>query len=266
MPDATMLIHLAVQAAGRRPGAGPIYVETDMHRVLVEPWNAASATLFLLMAVSWVIRLRGQYRKHAFLTACLPLMVIGAVGGTVYHAFRGQRVWLFMDWMPIAILCLAGSIYLWSKLLKRWWYALLIIPAVVILQTLNFRVFFRYFRQMGIAITYTTMAVLVAASAVGVLWKTRWRNGIFPLLAAVFFLVAISMRTLDAWAVRHPAHWVHQVLPMGSHFLWHVFGALAGQMIIVYFYRLPDALAAAGGAGAAAPAGAIPCAETADNA
>src|SRR5262245_28804955 len=73
---------------------GPVYVETErnLDRVgtgaVVEPWNAASALLFLVVVVVWLVRLRGRYRKHPFLTCCLPLLAAGGVGGVVYHAFR----------------------------------------------------------------------------------------------------------------------------------------------------------------------------------
>jgi len=224
------------EAAVRRPDHGPIYLETRRYlaegaeRLIVEPWNTVSCLLFLALVVFWLVRLRGQYRRHAFLTACLPLVLIGGVGGTVYHAFRSDRIWLFMDWMPIAALSLAVGIYLWSRLLSRWWYALLIIPAVFALQRLNFYLFARHGRGAAFVMTYSLMGLVVVVPAVGVLIKTRCRHGIWPLLGLIFFVVAISARTTDAW-------WP-DVFPMGTHWLWHVFGAAAGQMVAEYLYRL----------------------------
>jgi uncharacterized membrane protein len=210
-----------------------------MSQWVVEPWNAVSAALFLLVAVFWLIRLRGRYRQYPFLTACLPLAFIGGVGGTVYHAFRGHAVWLFMDWMPIAILCLAISVYLWSKLFRHWTYALLVIPIAFLIRTGGFALFGGP-RRMGIAVGYVLTGVFIMAPAVLVLWRTRGRYAVYPVLAAVFFILAIVARQVDAAAVRNPSlAWIPDAMPMGVHFIWHVFGALAGHMIAEYLYRLP---------------------------
>ncbi|MFW6132327.1 MAG: hypothetical protein ACOC8F_00410 [Planctomycetota bacterium] len=235
---------LIASARSRAPGPGPTYIETDTARRLVEPWNAASALLFLALAAWWLWRLRGRYRRHAFLTACLPLVLVGGVGGTVYHAFRGHHVWLLMDWMPIAALCIATAVYLLGKLLRRWWYALPIVPAFFLVQTANFRLLAAHGQvQVAIAVSYSMLAGLIVVPTLGVLWKTRWANGRWTLLAAGCFVLAIAARQLDALAVDTGRTWMTQWLPMGSHFLWHVFGAGAGHCVAVFLYRLPDAWA-----------------------
>ncbi|MHC4983948.1 MAG: hypothetical protein ACYTF6_12385 [Planctomycetota bacterium] len=233
------LLRFVIEIAARRlrgPGGGPWYLETGRHvgSVIREPWNAASCLLFLILAAFWFIRLRGQYKRHAFLTACLGLVAVGGVGGTVYHAFRAHPVWLYMDFMPIFALCFAVAIYLWSRLLRRWWWVLLTVPAVFVFLILNFRVFFPHLIRWAIVITYSLMVVLIALPAVGVLYRTRFRFGVFLLLAAVFFVLAITARTTDKY-------WPG-VFAMGTHWLWHVFGAAAGHMVGEYLYRLPRAL------------------------
>jgi hypothetical protein len=228
---------LLIQATVRLPDHGPVYLETRKYvaegaaRLIVEPWNTVSCLLFLALAVFWLVRLRGQYRRYAFLTACLPLVLIGGVGGTVYHAFRAHRVWLFMDWVPIATLCMAVSVYLWSRLVARWWYGLLVAPALFGLLRLNFRLFFPDHLRFAFVVTYGLMGLVIVLPALGVLLKTGFRHGIYPLLALVFFVIAIATRTTDAW-------WPG-TFPMGTHWLWHVFGAAAGQMVAEYLYRLP---------------------------
>ncbi|HUS48177.1 MAG TPA: hypothetical protein VM098_08655 [Phycisphaerae bacterium] len=225
-----------MQAAARMPDHGPTYLETRKYvaegaaRLIVEPWNTASCLLFLALAVFWLIRLRGQYRRHVFLAACLPLVAIGGVGGTVYHAFRAGHIWLMMDWMTILGLCLAVSGYLWSRLPRRWWYGLPVILAVVAIGGLGFRLVGGHRHGMGIAMIYSLMGLMIAVPAVAVLWKTHRRHGVYPLLALIFFAIALTMRTTDLW---WPA-----AFPMGTHWLWHLFGAGAGQMVAEYVYRL----------------------------
>jgi len=224
------LVQLGQTLRGRWPDGGPIYLETNLDRLIAEPFNAASAMLFLLIVAYWLVRLRGQYRKHLFITCCMPVLLVGGVAGTVYHAFRANHVWLMMDWMPIAILCIAAGVYLWSKLLKAWWWALLIVPAVVAFQFLNFGLLRRQSIQLAILNTYMLMGLLILAPAGAVLWKTRWRYFGLVTAAAACFALAVFARAADAW-------WP-QSIPMGTHFLWHVFGAAAVQLLAEYLYRL----------------------------
>lgn len=236
MPMLAMLLAQATRPARN----GPRYIETDRSLWIVEPFNAASAALFLLVAVYWLWRLRGRYREYPFLTACLPLVLIGGVGGTVFHGFRGHRVWLFIDWVPIAILCFAVGIYLWSKLLRRWWYALIIIPVVFGIQTVNFTIARAVGRfGLGIAFSYSLLGAVILVPAIAVLVKTGWRFGRWPLAALLFFVAAIAARQIDSHAVDTGRTWLTDWMPMGSHFLWHVFGAAAGHCVAEYLYRLP---------------------------
>ncbi|EMR01263.1 hypothetical protein [Cesiribacter andamanensis] len=90
---------------------GPVYAETDLSRPLVEPWNAVSSLAILLPAVYWALRLRGQYRQHPFLALCLPLLFLGGLGSTLYHAFRSHRLWLMLDITPTALLTLLLALF-----------------------------------------------------------------------------------------------------------------------------------------------------------
>jgi len=230
------LLAKAEYVRSRIPGGGPRYLETDLTRTIVEPVNAASALAFLIVAGVWIVRLRGRWRTRPFITCCLPLMIVGGVGGTVYHAFRAHRVWLMLDWVPILVLCITAGVYLWAKLLRqRWAYALLLIPAVVIVLTLNFGLIFHRNFRVAIPVTYALLGMVILVPAAGVLIKTRGRNGLFTLAAVVCFALALLARTTDS---RWP-----EAIPMGTHFLWHLFGALAAYLMIAYIYRLPDVLA-----------------------
>ena len=98
----------------RRDG-GPIYAETNLSHLIVEPYNAISAILFLVVVVYWWSKLRGKYEQHTFLSYVIPILGIGGVGGTLYHAFRYTSIFHYMDWLPILFLCMAGSFYFCYK-------------------------------------------------------------------------------------------------------------------------------------------------------
>lgn len=241
---ADLLGMLAQLPAASRPAHGPVYVETDLTRIIVEPWNAASAGLFLAIVAYWAWRLRGRVREHLFIAVCLPLLLVGAVGGTVYHAFRGAAIWLMMDWMPIVILCVSFGVYLWSRVWRWWPMALTGVGALFLALRAAFTVL-----PIGLAVNlaYAGMAAYVLVPAGVVLWRTRLRWAGYVVGAALCFAAAISARVVDAWAVEQAragldtAGTVLTALPMGTHFLWHVFGALATHLAIAYVYRLDRA-------------------------
>jgi len=223
---------------------GPIYVETrgwlaNPHSWLVEPYNAVSALLFLAMVVYWLVALRGQFRRYRFIAWCLPLLAVGGVGGTVYHALRVHMAFLIMDWLPILLLCVAGSVFLWLRVLPRWYWVLVIIPLFLVIQITAFRTLPH---RWAINASYSVLALLVATPAVIVLVKTRFRHLGWLACALGCFVLAVANRAGDAWPE------ITDYLPMGCHWLWHVFGALAAQAVIQYFYLLIRDERAAGSA------------------
>jgi hemolysin III len=211
---------------------GPIYTETDMNRFVVEPFNAGSALLFVLIVAYWAWRLRGRFHKHPFISACLPVLFIGGVGGTIYHAFRLSWVFLFMDFMPIVILTIAASFYFWRKVLYRSWQLWVVFPAFLAVMIGSRWLLWQYgsetLRPFVINIGYALTGLMVLIPLFLLLRKTRWRYGGVVLWALACFGLAVLFRTADPWG------W----FPFGTHWLWHVFGAFACSALIEYVYRL----------------------------
>lgn len=207
------------------PDGGPHYTETDLSQLIAEPWNAVTAFLFLIIVGFWVYQLWGEFKEHKFLTAVLPILAIGGVGGTIYHAFRASSVFLVMDWLPILLITLGGSIYFMIKLLGKWYYGVLVIIAGVGLEFLNFNLVpMRY----AINVSYSIMGLLVLSPIIIQLIKTRFFGVQWVGIAFGCFALAILFRTAD------PEGW----LPMGTHFLWHIFGALTCHFMFWYIYKL----------------------------
>ncbi|MCB9235771.1 MAG: hypothetical protein H6581_29255 [Bacteroidia bacterium] len=204
---------------------GQQYTETNLENLIAEPFNAVSALLFLGIVAWWAFRLRGKYRKHLFLTLSLPVLLIGGVGGTIYHAFRISQVFLVMDWLPILILCLAGSIYFFIRGGGGWiggigafvglfglrWLASQFVPANYMIST-----------------GYGIMALLILIPIIMVMVKTRFFEAKWVAFALISFLIAIFFRTVDHLA------WI----PIGTHFLWHIFGAAACHFVLEYVFSL----------------------------
>ncbi|MDX2286617.1 MAG: hypothetical protein NW241_20795 [Bacteroidia bacterium] len=213
---------------------GPVYAETDLSRVIVEPFNGLSAALFLLIVAYWALRLRGAWRRHLFMAAALPVLAIGGIGGTIYHTFRIHEFFLAMDWMPIMILTLAASVYFLIRAIGNW------IPAVGIVLGFFFLQGFVYSqfdadpplipRYLIINLGYAMMGTLVLLSVGWLLVRTRFAHARWIYLAVLSFALALFFRTADSWG------W----LPMGTHFLWHLFGAAASHCVLGYLYYLNE--------------------------
>lgn len=214
---------------------GPVYTETAQATAsdfIVEPMNGLSAALFIGVVLFFARRLRGQYRRHKLLTYALPVLGIGALGGTLYHAFRMSRVFLAMDWMPIMILTMAASIYFMWQLLPKWYQVLGVFLAcvtfsgVLMVSAVQFGLFPRHY---AINVNYGLTALYVLAPIALYLRRRQWAHSRWMLLAAGAFILAWFFRLLD-----NPSGGMYYP----THALWHTFGALATAFSFELIYRL----------------------------
>lgn len=209
--------------------SGPIYKETLMGRFPVEPWNTASNLFFLGIVIYWSIQVYKAYQVHRFIAYTLPILFIGYIGGTIYHATRSHEVWLLMDWVPILLLTVAVGVYYAIKQRLSWFYAgvLVVIPTFF---TFSLKHLFDISRNMANLVSYTLMAFAILYPMYGYLKKSDWKNGKWVLFALFSFVTAITFRSIDKLLS-------FELLPMGTHWLWHSFGALAAHFLITYIFR-----------------------------
>lgn len=215
--------------------SGPIYAETMAGRFPVEPFNTYSNFLFLGIILYFAFKLFGQYKRHLFLSLCLPILMLSWVGGTLYHATRSAEIWLFLDWVPIVALCLAVSVYFIFKIAHHWWHNVMIL-AVVLLIVIGGRML-PWPDSLRISIGYVLTVLGLLLPLALYLYKTQYKNLNYVLLAVLSFVVAVVFRSFDAHL---------DLLYMGSHWLWHSFGAVAVFFLMRYIYldKLPRQSAA----------------------
>lgn len=207
------------------PDGGMLYRETDMAHFFPEPLNAITAVLFLAIAIFWTLKMKGNFKGYPFLTYCLVLLYIGAIGGTIYHAFRQWPVFIMMDWMPIMVLCFSAGFYFLAQSLK-WYYAIVMVLIYLVL-TLGLRNWILVDNpSLFINVNYAIMASFVLFSVLSYLIYTQWKAGKWVGFALLSFVLALTSRIIDKW------EW----LDFGTHFLWHTFGAIATFCMFNYIY------------------------------
>jgi hypothetical protein len=203
---------------------GPIYKETNPSNFIVEPLATISNLGFLATALYWFFKVRYD-RKNRFLLFLLPFLVIGFIGGTVFHATRSSQIWLFMDFLPIIFIFISMMIYFWNKSGLRWWQTLVIIllPFIImpILALLGIA-------RGGPAIGYSMMGIFLILPIVYYSFRINKKHRNIAFLAFASALIAIFFRSVDLLVP----------IPTGTHFLWHLFGALGTHLMFMYIYRI----------------------------
>jgi hypothetical protein len=232
----------------RMPDFGPIYKETPSDpfaanaRFPAEPWNTVTASFFILIAMYWFWRLKGEYRHYPFIVSCLPILLAGGIGGTLYHAFRTRTAYFLLDVIPISVLGIAGSLYLTIKLSRS-------MGRLRVMATAFGLFVFYFFLNWGIRLipnppanlpvnlSYASLAIVLLTPASVVLVKTQFRHVGWVIVALVCFCFGWFFRLVDNTSL---IDW-----PMGTHWLWHTYGAATTLFLTEYFYRLErdDALA-----------------------
>lgn len=207
------------------PDGGMLYTETNMAQLFPEPLNAITSGFFLMIALYWTVKMKGNFKSNPFLTYCLVLLYIGGIGGTVYHALRQWSVFIMMDWMPIMLLCVSAGVYFLAQSTK-WYYAVLMVLGYVGLQFSIRNLLSADNIHLFVNINYALMALLVLLPVLKYLIYTKWKAGKWVGYALLSFALALTFRIADKW------EW----LSFGTHFLWHSFGAIATFCMFNYIY------------------------------
>lgn len=210
---------------------GLLYTETNLDHFFPEPLNMITSALFLIPTVYWLIRLKGFDKRYTFLSIATYFLLTACVGSTIYHGLRKWKFFIYMDWVPIAVLCLLASGYFWYKLTGRWYYALL---AYVIFVGTVFGI--RKFMplqdvQLSVSLNYGVMVLMIILPLALLLIRMKGHNVWLVVTSLLAFGTALFFRVADKW------QWVS----FGTHFLWHFFGAVATSVIFVFIYRFKDA-------------------------
>ncbi|WP_424492632.1 ceramidase domain-containing protein [Salinimicrobium sp. GXAS 041] len=206
---------------------GPVYTETDLSRFPVEPFNTFSNLVFLSIIIYFAFKVYKEPAKHYFLALSIPVLFLGFIGGTVYHATRSSPVWLYLDWVPIILLCMAASIYFIFRLQKSLLYKIAIIVLVAFIS-----IGVRRLSVPGLSkdtVGYIATALALLLPLVWYMIATGFKNAKYIGASLMSFSFAIFFRMFDRFVET-------EFFFMGTHWLWHLFGGIAVFFLMSYIF------------------------------
>ncbi len=155
----------------------------------------------------------------------LPFLLIGFLGGTIYHGTRSHWVWMAMDVLPIYILGIMTSYYHWRlikishKMIVLVFIVLFLLPNLILWTTL---VHWPHRFTAG----YLSLVIPCVLPMVLDQWRLGGKYLKSFLIPLVLILVSLLFRTLDS----HP--WVTMNFTIGTHWLWHLGGGLTCYFLL----------------------------------
>lgn len=206
---------------------GPIYRETNMFATIREPFNMASAALFIAIAVYWLVQLKGR-RDTRFQYWINCGLLVGGLGGTLFHGFRVHFIFLALDFVPILGLSIATAFYFWFKVLPRRRYVL--IPLLILIVGRGLLYLAGYERATQINASYGGLGFFIILPVILFLLKSNGVGAPWVFCSIVMFGLALFCRANDFAPYFAAIH--------GGHWLWHVFGAASVGALQIYLFRV----------------------------
>ncbi len=215
---------------------GPQYCETPLGLAAVsfpvEPFNTYSNLAIILFAlVGFVVVGRRAPRSVDLYILCSLLLATG-IGSFFWHGLR-ERWALSLD-VWAGVLFLMALFFLWARRVMPLWQAAIFFVAFFFVT--------RYFDEINL-IPFGRWASIMPAVLLfgGYLIYRTWAHAKSGAYLGCFAigstLLALTFRTLDRLAVEQAAC---DVVPTGTHFLWHGFlsaGAFLGILAMVAVVR-----------------------------
>ncbi|EAU41393.1 hypothetical protein FP2506_01460 [Fulvimarina pelagi HTCC2506] len=196
-----------------------------------EPLNAITNAAFLLAALIVFVRSRGGARPGLVEMALIALVSVIGVGSFLFHTFATRWAGL-ADVLPITVFIFAYFAYALRRFVRLGWIATAIC-------TLLFFVVSPLAEPVFSPIVGGSAAYLPGLFAMlgigGFLLAGRHPAGRLVFAAGIVFTASLAFRIAD-----DP---LCDIMPLGTHFLWHVFNAVTLGLLLTAatrFGALPD--------------------------
>lgn len=155
------------------------------------------------------------------------LLVIVGVGSFSYHTFRNSLTHIF-DAVPIYVFILLSLFLILKELFQSKSKALAVLLGFVVLQV----ILSIYIPQEFINGSIRHLVTIIFVSLMGIVVVNKYGSQVkAPLIAMLAsYGVGILFRSVDMAMCL--------LIPIGTHFLWHIFTALAGYSAIVLLSKI----------------------------
>ena len=199
------------------------YCERTSDAWNAEPVNAATNVAFLI--AGWAVwRLavrRSALDGDRLLAAVIAVIPIVGLGSFTFHTLATR----WAEWVDVIPILVFMLLYLWLTMSRFFGWPVLLKLAILstfFLATFGLEALVPGNVLWGGAMYMPTIGAFLAMG----LAPNRWAAGARStfLLAAALFLLAFTLRTLDAPLCT--------ALPFGTHFMWHVLNALLLYLLV----------------------------------
>ncbi|WP_027419177.1 hypothetical protein [Crocinitomix catalasitica] len=215
---------------------GPMYNEFIHDAYIHEPWNAFSSLIFFIPIIYWIWKLHGNYANHKIIVLLLPLLFLNGLGSTLFHSFRNEPAYFILDWLPASLMSFCLACYFWYKVvdnIKRAIILTIAFQCVAVLST-NFLSQIDSLEGFGPNIGYFFVGTSLLIPIIIFLFKTKFKFVNYIILSFIFLSTALICRMLD-YPTPNP---FPELLPQGTHFLWHIFSSFAVFSMGYYIFKL----------------------------
>ena len=205
----------------------PPNAETVAGGFPAEPLNAISNLGFLLVLVYWALKTKFRIRLYPVIVITMPLMFCALVAGTMHHILRSDKVWHSITLLCIFFAVVNACVYLWYRVTESWMKSFLCVMAV----PLVFRLFLAsltFPEKISVAVVFVVMALAMLIPAVVHCMRNHLKNLELLVISSLAFMIALIFREADANLVG--------IMPLGTHFLWHIFGAVSLFYLLKYLF------------------------------
>lgn len=205
----------------------PKHAETVPGRFPVEPLNAVSNIAFLFILCYWTWKTKFRIRIYPAIVLTMPLLLGAFVAGTMHHLLRSDKVWNGIVLLCIFFAVINTCIYLWYRITESWLKSFVGVLAVPFI----FRIFLASITlpdKITMSTVFVVMALAIMIPAVIHCIQNHLKNLELLVISSISFIIALIFRETDANLIG--------IFAIGTHFLWHVFGALSIFFMLKYLF------------------------------
>lgn len=193
-----------------------------------EPLNAISNAAFIIAAMICLMKARQIGRTDALTMLLVVILFAIGVGSFLFHTLANRWAGL-ADTLPIVLFILVYLYAATARYLRAPWFMAALSPIGFIGFAILFaRMWSNYLPSLNGSQGY--FPVLIVLIFYGVILAKRGHPAATGLIAAAaLFSLSLTFRSLDQATCG--------VLPIGTHFLWHIFNGILLGVVLMAFVR-----------------------------